>query len=233
MAISAAAHPVRIEQTNSDNQKILKTVKITVNPPMMIDHCNHTPNQHSLCPKCGIVSSNQPQDKKSILVESENLSLEQQTKQKSNHGEGKKLQRRHSEDIDQIRINSKNAKSSSNAKEKPHHSHENLKPRSLIAPHHNPTTKHIKNSKSNLQRTSSLKNPARKTITLQSSVKSEHNKGDVKRQQGSTVVVNRGATNKIFPFHKTYTIATNQTATKVSELSILYINTKICYITII
>ena len=68
MAISAAAHPVRIEQTNSDNQKILKTVKITVNPPMIIDHCNHTPNQHSLCPKCGIVSSSQQQDKKSSFA---------------------------------------------------------------------------------------------------------------------------------------------------------------------
>ena len=226
MAISAAAHPVRIEQTNSDNQKITKTVKITVNPPMIIDHCNHTPNQHSLCPKCGIVSSNQQQDEKSILVENDNLSLEQQTKQKSNHGEDEKLPRRHSEDINQMRINSNKAKPSSNAKEKLHHSHENLKPRSLIAPHHNPTTKHIKNSKSNLQRTSSLKNPARKTITLQSSFKSEHNKGDVKRQQGSTVGVNRGATNKIFPFHKTYTIATNQAATKVCRLSILYINTK-------
>ena len=215
MAISAAAHPVRIEQTNSDNQKVMKTVKITVNPPMIIDHCNHTPNQHSLCPKCGIVSSNQQQDKKSIVVENKNLSLEQQTKQKSNHGEDEKLPRRHSEDINQICINSNKAKPSSNAKEKLHHSHENLKHRSLIAPHHNPTTKHIKNSKSNLQRTSSLKNPARKTITLQSSFKSEHYKGDVKRQQGSTVGVNRGATNKIFPYHKTYTIATNQTATKV------------------
>ena len=113
-----------------------------------------------------------------------------------------------------------NAKPPSNAKEKLHHSHENLKPRSLIAPNHNPTTKHIKNSKSNLQRTSSLKNPVRKTIA------SVLNKGDVKRQQGSAVGVNRGATNKIFPFHKTYTIATNQAATKVSKLSILYINTK-------
>ena len=221
MAISAAAHPVRIEQTNSDNQKILKTVKITVNPPMIIDRCNHTPNQHSLCPKCGIVSSNQQQDKKSILIENNNLSLERQTKQKSSHGEGEKLPRRHSEDINQIHISSKNAKPSSNAKDKLHHSHENLKSRPLFPPNHNPTTKHIKNSKSNLQRTSSLKNPARKTITLQSSFKSEHNKGDVKRPQGSTVGVNRGATNKIFPFHKTYTIATYQTATKVSKLSIL------------
>jgi hypothetical protein len=189
MAISAAVHPVRVESTDG-NQKAVKTVTIA-DPPLahIAKRCIHQSNQHSLCPKCGNVSTTPPnQEKKSILIYKQQASEDIRKKQIET-SLNKVGPRRHSDGItlgSTIKPMNKH-KQLSKTTDNLHNSNENIKSKTFDSD----TKRTTKTSKTQVQRSSSLKNPVKKTITMQSTFKNTNSRNYDKTQSGNVANSNR------------------------------------------
>ena len=196
MAISSVVHAVRVESTDV-NQKTAKTVTIA-DPPItsITKECVHQTNQHSLCPKCGIVSHKPTNhEKKSILICKEQSS-DEAGKTQINSLNNEDLPRRFSDGITHI----------STIKPLKKQRQHSLTTDNIRDPNDN--TKHktvpsnkkrtVSNCKTQVQRSSSLKHPAKKTIVLQSSFKNTNSRNCDKRQSGTNV--------RIMPSNNNYII---------------------------
>ena len=154
MAISSAVHPVRVEKVDAD-QKIVKTVTIA-DPPIIerSTRCSHIQKPNSSCAKCGALSSDQSQDKKSILINKEHSEIDSNKK----HSDGPP--RRHSDDH-AILVASKHGNKQTNSftyTGSGKLSSKSVKNTSTIM------NTNKKSAQATIQRSSSLKNPARKSL---------------------------------------------------------------------
>lgn len=186
MAISSAVHPVRVVPSDAD-QKVVKTVTIA-DPPIedSTSRCHHFSKPNIPCTKCSTISPKQKQDKKSILVHKE------QSSNASDNNEPDKLLRRHSDDFAVVAATKHGNKQTKSFK--PTGSVQ-MPIRNMFAV---PSTDK-KSGQGTLQRSSSLKNPSRKAVLLQSNIKKAKVGFHDKRHPGEAHVSNR--TGKSMPLN--------------------------------
>ena len=216
MAISTAVQPIRVEPTDA-SLKSVKTVTIA-NPPTASNStkCNHTSNQHSLCPKCGIVSPKLKEDKKSILVHKEHL-VKNMKNNEINKEVNESLSRRHSDDIARVSTIKPIGKQKQMSKttDNLHHPKENIKSKSILT-----DTKHItKHTRFQLQRSSSLKNPAKTTSMVSSNFKNTNSKAYDKRQPVTTGGGSRVAQNTSYNINTSSAQMKTSLSSKPSNLT--------------
>ena len=180
MAISSAVHPVRVEPSDADH-KIVKTVTIA-DPPITDtpSRSKHFSKPSILCPKGGTLSPNQSQDKKSILVHKVHSSND------SFKNESDKQPRRHSDDNPVVSATknkqTRHFKTTGNAQ---------VPIRNMVAV----SSTDKKFAPGTIQRSSSLKNPSRKPVLLQSNIKKAKDGSYDKRHSGEAQAGNRTGKN--------------------------------------